>query len=100
MATFITAAEAKPRLDEFDVILDVRSQGEWDTGHLQLPSVRHIENLHQHPEKLAGLSDIHDKKVLVHCGIGKRATMVGMGNLKDVVPNLFVVIEGGYSHLV
>jgi len=98
MTTFLTAAEAKPRLAEFDVIVDIRSQGEWDAGHLQLPSVRLVENLHQHPEKVAGLSDIYEKKVLVHCGSGRRARMAEP-SMKDVFTNLFIVGNGGYGQL-
>ena len=48
-STFLTATEAKQRLSEFDVIIDVRSKSEWDAGHLELPTVRHVENLHNNP---------------------------------------------------
>eukprot|EP00116_Pleurobrachia_bachei_P001663 sb/3461925/ len=74
MPKVLSAEEAKPLLSTFDVIIDVRTQKEWDAGHLELPSVRHIDSLHQHPEKVAELEDVKDKKCLVHCGSGKRAT--------------------------
>lgn len=99
MAKFLTAAEAKSRLAEFDVIIDVRTQKEWDDGHLQLPSVRHVENFHQHPEKVADVADASAKKVLVHCGIGKRAAMAGK-ILEATFTDLTVVTDGGYSSLV
>ena len=99
MVTFLTPAEAKPILGEFDVILDVRSQKEWDAGHLDLPSVRLVESLHQYPKKVAELADIASKKVLVHCGSGLRAGKVGK-MLEGSFTNLHIVTNGGYGHLV
>ena len=97
MPKVLTAEEAKPLLASFDVILDVRTQKEWDEGHLPFPSVRHVESLHQHPEKVAELEDLKDKKCLVHCGAGKRAAMAG--ELLSHFTDLTVVGTGGYSHL-
>ena len=99
MASNLTPAQAKPILGDFDVILDVRTQKEWDAGHLDLPSVRLVDSLHQHPEKVAELTELASKKVLIHCGSGKRAAMVGQ-MLAGKFTNLSIVIEGGYSHLV
>ena len=100
MAKNFTAAEAKPLLGEFEVIIDVRSQKEWDAGHLDLPSVRFEESLHQYPDKIPALvSEIASKKFLVHCGSGLRAGKVGK-LLEGKVADLSVVTSGGYSHLV
>ena len=99
MVTILTPAEAKPRLGEFDVILDVRSQKEWDAGHLDLPSVRFVERLHLHPEKVAELAEIASKKVLVYCAVGGRATTVGK-MLEESFTNLYIVTGGGYDHLI
>ena len=97
--TYLRPSEAKGRLSEFDVILDVRRSDEWESGHLELPTVRFVENLHMCPDKLAGLDDLKDKKVLVHCGMGVRARKVG-DMLADKVANLFVVVDGGYPDLI
>ena len=100
MAKNLTAAEAKPLLGEFEVIVDVRSKKEWDAGHLELPSVRFEESLHEHPDKIPALvSEIASKKVLVHCGSGMRAGKAGK-LLEGKVADLTIVNSGGYSHLV
>lgn len=98
MITYISATEAKPRLAEYDVIIDIRTQKEWDDGRIQLPTVRFVESLHQHPEKIAELSDIVSKKVLLHCGSGRRAAMAAP--YLESFTNLTIVNKGGYSQLV
>lgn len=97
--TTISAAEAKPILAEFDAILDVRTQNEWDAGHLALPSVIHVDSLHQHPDKVQQLQNLAGKKVLVHCGIGKRAAAAGAVLEAAKFSDVTIVNPGGYSQL-
>ena len=96
--TYVKPDEVKDKLSDFDAILDVRRRDEWNNGHLELPSVRFVENLHACPEKVAELEDLEHKKVLVHCAAGKRAKMAGE-MLEHKIADLFVVVDGGFSHI-
>ena len=98
MATQLTPSEAKPRLTDFHVIVDVRSQKEWDGGHLTLPSVVHLE--HTNPDTVAELEPSRNQKVLVHCEMGKRAGVVAKLLAEAGFSEVFVVVDGGYSKLV
>ena len=97
--TTINAAEARRILADFDVILDVRTQQEWEAGHLDLPSVMHVDSLHQHPDKVTQLQHLTCKKVLVHCGIGKRAAAAGVILERARFSDVTIVNPGGYSQL-
>ena len=65
----VTPFELESFLKENDAeVIDIRTQGEWDAGHIQ--GARHIvmEELRKNP----GLLD-PGKKYVVCCGVGKRA---------------------------
>jgi rhodanese-related sulfurtransferase len=82
----ITAQEA----DEFiksdkPLILDVRTPGEYKTGHLKDAVLIPVQVLHQHLDKL---SDYKDKEILVYCATGNRSTVASR-----------ILIENGFKRI-
>ena len=99
MFSTLTPAEAKPILADFDAILDVRTQAEWEAGHVDLPSVTHVDSFHLNPDKVTEVQHLACKKVLVHCGSGKRAALVAEILEAAKFSDVTIVTPGGYAQL-
>ncbi len=78
------AADASKATDEV-VIIDVRTDKEWESGHLD--SAVHIPYT-EIAEKIEGVADSKDTKIVLYCAAGGRA-----GKAKKVLDDL------GYSHV-
>jgi rhodanese-related sulfurtransferase len=87
------AAFEKLRADKKNVVLDVRTQKEFEKGHI--PGALNIDvNAADFPEKVARLEK--NKTYLVHCGAGVRSAKAceKMGHLD--FPRLYN-LEGGFK---
>ena len=83
----ISAAEAKALMDAGNVIvLDVRSQEEFDAGHIA-GAIRLASG--EFPDKLASVLPDKDAVILVYCRSGHRS---------KIASNL--LIEAGYTHVM
>lgn len=69
----VTSQEAAEFLkSDRPLILDVRTPGEYDRGHLKDAVLIPVQVLHNH---LSRLSDFKDKDILVYCATGNRSTV-------------------------
>ena len=66
---YVSPRDIKTYLDDPDyVVLDVRSQGEWDNGHIEGAVLLPVDQLRYEYQKLDPA-----KKYVVYCGVGYRA---------------------------
>ena len=96
--------EIKERIDSFDVILDVRSINEFESGHVDLSNVVHMEHtkiLSQENSELLNKNGITKKdSILIYCNSGNRSSQViqhmidDLGYSKD---KLFLTTEKYHS---
>ena len=94
----LSPQEAKKFIKDnsFDVILDVRTDGEWNEGHH--PNAIHI-SLDKVDKKFHKLYSDKSVKVLIYCRSGTRA-----GNAAQILnsqgySNIYTV-SGGYSNFI
>ncbi len=88
-----TVAALRKRMGAADgpLILDVRSDGEWEAGHI--PGAVHIENGRLPYDELP-LPE--DRPIVVHCGVRDRA-MAGTSVLARRGYRNLTVLDGGFS---
>jgi len=89
----MTVTELKKRLDAGDkiMVLDVREQDEWDSGHIEgaiHSFVGHLE------ENLSSIS--RDREIAVMCSVGHRAGLAASILLRAGLTNIHNVL-GGYE---
>lgn len=86
-----TSGESPSSVEEV-IVIDVRSQEEWDSGHVgQAIHIPHTEIA----ERISEVSDNKDSKIVVYCAVGGRA-----GKAKTTLEGLgFTNVEnaGGYD---
>lgn len=79
-----SASDSSNPLDDA-VIIDVRTQKEWDSGHLaQAIHIPHTEIA----QKIGDVASDKDAKIVLYCAVGGRA-----GKAKEVLDEL------GYTHV-
>jgi rhodanese-related sulfurtransferase len=82
----ITAREAADFIEsDAPLILDVRTPGEYERGHLKDAVLMPVQVLHQHLDKLSGYKD---KEILVYCATGNRSTVASR-----------ILIENGFKRI-
>jgi rhodanese-related sulfurtransferase len=95
----INIEEAKKMINDntFDIILDVRTIGEWNNGHY--PSATHfpIEHIDKKFNKLYPNKNI---KVLVYCKSGARASKAVQILISQGYNNVYSVKDAGYAELL
>ncbi len=80
----IAAAEV---IDDF-IIIDVRSDDEWETGHLE--TAVHIPHT-EIAQRIGEVTDDKDAKIILHCAVGGRA-----GKAKEALEAIgFTEVENG-----
>ncbi len=94
--SYVTPQVAMPLLEQAVQVLDVRTDAEWEAGHLTEAQHWPIAQLQQsNPESLLD----PDKPVLVYCKSGGRASKAGQHLVEAGFSQVYVVSPGGYSHL-
>jgi hydroxyacylglutathione hydrolase len=91
--TSIRAVELKERLKSNPVILDVRKQGEWNTGHLKIARFMPLADL---KDNLPTLDK--NKTYVVHCGGGYRS-MIAISLMRQQGFKNLINIYGGFEAL-
>ena len=93
----LTSQEVKKSIGKFDLILDVRTQDEWNDGHY--PSAIHIpiDRLDKKFSKIYPDKNFH---ILIYCKSGNRASKAqsildGLG-----YKNVYYLLDDGYSSLL
>ena len=93
----ITPQQAREQVDRGAVLLDVRSEEEWQQGHLQ--AARHVP-ISRFAEQVASLEMASNTPIILHCRSGGRASQAAE-ILQDLgYSRLAVVKPGGYSELL
>jgi len=88
----VGAAELSDLLtDESVTLVDVRSEQEWNAGHIPHAEHHFLGNL---PETLDSLP--HDRQIAVHCQSGARSS-IGASVLQAAGRKDIINLEGGYS---
>ncbi|MGB7348028.1 MAG: rhodanese-like domain-containing protein [Pirellulaceae bacterium] len=94
-----TATSEKPSTQSVDsdgseFVIDVRSQDEWDSGHVQ--KAVHIPHT-QIAERIAEVTEKKDAKIVIYCAVGGRA-----GTAKTALEKLGytnVINAGGFDDI-
>ncbi len=84
----ISCVEAKKMMDSHEdiIILDVRTQEEFDEGHIDNAIVIPVDDIEKDAENVIGEKD---KKILVYCRSGKRSLAACKKLLKLGYTNIF-----------
>lgn len=99
--TLITVHDLKKQLDEKKniYILDVRSQDEWNSGHLEKAHHIYAGNISQHLDEIP-----HETPLVIHCTVGLRATVAASYLLQQGYSDISIVLgsfkaweKAGYS---
>jgi phage shock protein E len=95
----INSQEAKKLINDkfFDVILDVRTDTEWNEGHH--PNAVHIP-LDKVDKKFISKYQDKNLKILVYCKSGVRAANAGQILNSQGYSNVYSVSGGGYNNLL
>lgn len=87
--TRISPQEAKEMLENGAVIIDVREQHEWNTGHVPEATLIPVNSVYKRREELPT-----DKDVLFICAVGQRSALAAEMAAAAGLTRLFNV-EGG-----
>lgn len=79
------AKQAWPLIESGALLIDVRTQKEWDEGHID--GATHLTS-NDTDSIIAAIGSDHDRQVVLYCGSGKRADKVKA-----------VLEEAGYTHV-
>lgn len=83
----ISAQDAKAIIDNEDVIiLDVRTQGEYDSGHIENAVLLPVNEI---PSKAEGVLTDKDAKILVYCRSGNRSATAAKDLIKMGYTNVY-----------
>ena len=82
----LTAEEAKRFIRESaPLILDVRTKGEYDQGHIEKAMLIPVQNLQSRLEEIARYKN---QEVLIYCATGNRSTVASK-----------ILIDNGFKHV-
>jgi len=89
----ISAEEAHKLISEDKefIILDVRTKGEYDKGHIPGAKLVPVEVI---PTKLAQLDKYKDKPILVYCESGARSPMAVVALENNAFKNIYHLSSG------
>ena len=95
----LSPQEAKKLIKDntFGIILDVRTENEWNNGHH--PNATHIP-LDKVEKKFNKLFPDKSIKVLIYCRSGNRAGYAAKILNSQEYSNVYIVSDGGYSDII
>lgn len=95
----VNSQEAKKLLTNnfFDIILDVRTDGEWNEGHH--PNAVHIPLDKVEKKFISKYPDVNTK-ILIYCRSGARASNAGQIINSQGYTNVYVLSGTGYTGLI